>query len=96
MDGSTWLAALGLALILEGLLPFIAPSAWRQAFTQLMLNAVVTGVLSPLLSHHGLHLALGMAGFTLLGWLFWRWEARVARRFPPPPSSPTLEPGEQL
>lgn len=36
MDGSTWLAALGLALILEGLLPFIAPSAWRQAFTQPM------------------------------------------------------------
>jgi len=36
VDGSTWLAALGLALILEGLLPFIAPSAWRQAFTQLM------------------------------------------------------------
>ena len=36
MDGSTWLAALGLALILEGLLPVIAPSAWRQAFTQLM------------------------------------------------------------
>ena len=36
MDGSTWLAALGLALILEGLLPFIAPSAWRQAFSQLM------------------------------------------------------------
>ena len=67
-----------------------------QAFTQLVLNAVVAGVLSPLLSHHGLHLALGMAGFTLLGWLFWRWEARVARRFPPPPSSPTLEPGEQL
>ena len=39
MDGSTWLAALGLALILEGLLPFIAPSAWRQAFTQLMQRA---------------------------------------------------------
>ena len=36
MNGSTWLAALGLALILEGFLPFIAPSAWRQAFTQLM------------------------------------------------------------
>ena len=36
MDGSIWLAALGLALIIEGLLPFIAPSAWRQAFTQLM------------------------------------------------------------
>jgi uncharacterized protein YjeT (DUF2065 family) len=36
VDGSTWLAALGLALIIEGLLPVIAPSAWRQAFTQLM------------------------------------------------------------
>ncbi|MBO9717321.1 MAG: multidrug effflux MFS transporter [Pseudoxanthomonas sp.] len=67
-----------------------------QAFTQLVLNALVAGVLSPLLSHHGLHLALGMAGFVLLGWLFWRWEASVSRRFPPPPSAPTLEPGEQL
>ena len=36
MDGRTWLAALGLALVLEGLLRFLAPSAWRQAFTQLM------------------------------------------------------------
>lgn len=36
MDGATWLAALGLALILEGLLPFVAPHAWRQAFSQLM------------------------------------------------------------
>jgi len=67
-----------------------------QAFTQLVLNSAVAGALSPLLSRHGLHLALGMAGFTLLGWLFWRWEASVARRFPPPPSTPTLEPGEQL
>ena len=36
MDGATWLAALGLALILDGLLPFVAPRAWRQAFSQLM------------------------------------------------------------
>ena len=36
MDGSTLLAALGLALIIEGLLPLIAPGAWRQAFNQLM------------------------------------------------------------
>ena len=67
-----------------------------QAFTQLVLNAAVAGALSPLLSQHGLHLALGMAAFVVLGWAFWRWEARVSRRFPPPPSSPTLEPGEQL
>ena len=67
-----------------------------QAFTQLVLNAAVAGALSPLLSQHGLHLALGMAAFVVLGWAFWRWEARVSRRFPPPPSSPTLEPGDQL
>jgi len=67
-----------------------------QAFFQLVLNSAVAGLLSPLLSHHGLHLALGMAGFVLAGWLFWRWEASVARRFPPPPSSPMIEPGEQL
>ena len=67
-----------------------------QAFTQLVLNAVVAGVLSPLLSHDGLYLALGMAGFIAVGWMFWRWEVRVSRRFPPPPSAPTLEPGEQL
>ena len=36
MDGSTLLSALGLALIIEGLLPLIAPGAWRQAFSQLM------------------------------------------------------------
>ena len=36
MDSDTLLAALGLALIMEGLLPFIAPGAWRQAFSQLM------------------------------------------------------------
>lgn len=36
MDGDTLLAALGLALIIEGLLPFLAPRGWRQAFTQLL------------------------------------------------------------
>ncbi len=36
MDSQTLLAALGLALILEGVLPFLAPRAWRQAFSQLM------------------------------------------------------------
>jgi len=36
VDGATWLAALGLALVLEGLVPFLAPRAWRQAFSQLL------------------------------------------------------------
>jgi len=98
------LAAFGVALVFPILTLAILDMYPRQrgsasslqAFTQLVLNAAVAGVLSPLLSGQGLHLALGMAGFVLLGWLFWRWEAGVSRRFPPPPSSPTLEPGEQL
>ena len=36
MDSDTLLAALGLALILEGLMPFVAPNAWRRSFSQLM------------------------------------------------------------
>lgn len=36
MDSQTLLAALGLALIIEGVLPFLAPRAWRQAFSQLL------------------------------------------------------------
>jgi len=36
VDGDTLLAALGLALIIEALLPFVAPHAWRGAFSRLM------------------------------------------------------------
>jgi DHA1 family bicyclomycin/chloramphenicol resistance-like MFS transporter len=53
-----------------------------QAFTSLISNAVVAGVLSPMLSHRGLHLAIGAACFTLAGWLFWRWERAVETREP--------------
>ena len=45
-----------------------------------MNSAVVAGVVSPLLSHHPLWLALGMAGFFLLGWACWRWEMHVTHR----------------
>lgn len=51
-----------------------------QAFTQLVLNTVIAGVISPLLSGSTLHLALGTAGFFLGGWLFWRWDRAVCRR----------------
>lgn len=51
-----------------------------QAFTQLMVNTVVAGMLSPLLSDTPRHLALGAAGFFLCGWLLWRWDRRVCRR----------------
>jgi uncharacterized protein YjeT (DUF2065 family) len=32
MSGSLLLAAFALMLVLEGLLPFLAPQAWRNAF----------------------------------------------------------------
>lgn len=35
MDTTTLLAALGLMLVLEGILPFVAPAAWREGFRRL-------------------------------------------------------------
>lgn len=68
-----------------------------QAFTGLVSNAIVAGALSPLLSHRGLHLALGAACFSLAGWLFWRWEASVSRQSLRCPGEPgALEPTERL
>ncbi len=68
-----------------------------QAFGGLVSNAVVAGVLSPLLSHHGLHLALGASAFTLVGWLFWRWETAVGTRAPRcTRDAAALEPSESL
>src|SRR3546814_15721237 len=65
-----------------------------QAFTGLVMNAVVAGVLSPLLSHRGIHLALAPALFALLGWVFWRWEMGAPGRHVPaaPPARGALEP----
>lgn len=34
-SASLW-AALGLVLVLEGLLPFISPAGWRRMFTQML------------------------------------------------------------
>jgi DHA1 family bicyclomycin/chloramphenicol resistance-like MFS transporter len=51
-----------------------------QAFTSLVLNAVVAGVLSPWLSGSARMLAFGAGMFVAVGWMFWRWESRVRRR----------------
>ena len=68
-----------------------------QAFTSLVSNAVVAGVLSPWLSAVPLHLALGAACYTFAGWLFWRWEMRTGHRVPDCPADPAaLEPTDQL
>ncbi len=57
-----------------------------QAFVGLVSNAVIAGLLSPLVSDSGLHLALASAAFTLAAFALWRWAvahaARAARHWP--------------
>ncbi|HMM46681.1 MAG TPA: multidrug effflux MFS transporter [Thiobacillaceae bacterium] len=47
-----------------------------QSFMQVGFNAVVAGLLVPLISHHVWSLALGMLGLLLAGLLVWTWQAR--------------------
>lgn len=44
-------------------------AASGQAFIQMLLSTVSAGLIIPLIWHHPLGLALGMAGYLLLGWL---------------------------
>lgn len=34
--GDVWLPALALMLVMEGLLPFLAPTAWRETFARMI------------------------------------------------------------
>lgn len=36
MTGSDWIAAIGLLLVIEGVLPFAAPAAWREGFRRVL------------------------------------------------------------
>ena len=36
MTGSDWLAAIGLLLVIEGILPFAVPAAWREGFSRML------------------------------------------------------------
>jgi DHA1 family bicyclomycin/chloramphenicol resistance-like MFS transporter len=67
-----------------------------QAFTSLVSNALIAGVLSPLLSRVPLHLALGTAVFAFLGWAFWRWEMHAHRVPDAPTVVPALEPTDRM
>jgi DHA1 family bicyclomycin/chloramphenicol resistance-like MFS transporter len=68
-----------------------------QAFTSLVLNALIAGVLSPLISAHVLWMVIASTVFLSLAWLFWRWE-RHASSGPLEPSTSETEtvPGESL
>ncbi|KRG69828.1 multidrug effflux MFS transporter [Pseudoxanthomonas dokdonensis] len=98
-------AALGVAMIFPILTLAILDMYPRQrgaasslqAFSNLMVNALIAGLLSPLLSFAGLPLALGAAAFALAGWLFWRWEMHVSHRRPRLPAEPAaMEPTNQI
>jgi len=36
MTGADWLAAIGLLLVIEGILPFAAPAVWRDGFRRML------------------------------------------------------------
>lgn len=36
MNGTSWWAALGLMLVVEGLMPLLRPTAWREVFSRLL------------------------------------------------------------
>ncbi|WP_133477445.1 multidrug effflux MFS transporter [Cognatilysobacter segetis] len=50
-----------------------------QAFTSLVMNALIAGALSPLISHDARWLAFAAAAMTLVAFAFWRWEAGSAQ-----------------
>jgi DHA1 family bicyclomycin/chloramphenicol resistance-like MFS transporter len=72
-----------------------------QAFVGLLSNAAIAGLLSPVVSHSGLHLALAASAFTLVGYALWRWYVSHSARYPDPvpdpvPESATLEPNDTM
>ena len=52
-----------------------------QAFVGLMSNAAIAGLLSPLVSHDGLLLAVVSAGFVVVAFGTWRWYVAHERRY---------------
>ena len=70
-----------------------------QAFTSLVVNALIAGVLSPLVSGNGMQLAIAAALFALVAWAFWRWEMHASARHLPagdPELAAALEPNDRL
>jgi len=68
-----------------------------QAFIGLVLNAIIAGVVSPLVAHSGVRLALTAAVFTLFAWLLWRGYARHHANLPEPPKeAAALEPADEM
>ncbi|MNN84975.1 hypothetical protein D3C81_2021980 [compost metagenome] len=50
-----------------------------QAFSTLLTNSIIAGVLSPLLSRSGLWLAIGAGLFAVASGVAWKWERNSQR-----------------
>jgi len=67
-----------------------------QAFTSLVLNAVIAGVLSPVISGHALWLVAVATGFLMIAWLMWRWEMRASQPLLASSGQASAVPGESI
>ena len=67
-----------------------------QAFTSLVLNALIAGVLSPLISGNVLWMVTAASIFLVLAWGFWRWERHASRPLEAPTCETETVPGESL
>jgi DHA1 family bicyclomycin/chloramphenicol resistance-like MFS transporter len=67
-----------------------------QAFTSLVLNALIAGVLSPLISAHVPWMVAVASLFLLLAFGFWTWERRVSKPLQAPSGETETVPGETL
>ena len=101
----TVLSAFGIALVFPILTIAIldmyphmrGTASSMQAFVGLLSNALIAGVLSPLLSDHPMHLALGAAAFTIVAYAMWRWYLAHCDRWPEAsPNAASMEPTEEM
>lgn len=69
-----------------------------QAFVGLLSNALIAGVLSAWLSDSALHLAMGAAVFTVVGFLLWCWVLATGMGKVPDPveDAASLEPTDEM
>lgn len=101
----TVLSAFGIALVFPiltiailDMYPYMRGTASSmQAFVGLLSNALIAGVLSPLLSDHPMHLALGAAAFSAVAYALWRWYLAHCDRFPEAsPNAASMEPTDEM
>lgn len=101
----TVLSAFGIALVFPILTIAIldmyptmrGTASSMQAFVGLLSNALIAGLLSPMLSDNPMHLALGAAAFSAVAYAMWRWYLAHCDRFPEAsPNAACMEPTDEM